>query len=121
MQDDGLDDQILLNTALNNCHIQWQSRGRDIHNHPIDGQCDNGLRVTVLPHSNICRYKCDASDQQGMSGVYVWHRLSKKSGSIKKFTAKESKVWFLRDDWNTLSNADKSLKDVEWLSALSGS
>lgn len=117
---DTRDDQVLLNYALKACHIQWQANGRSITNQSITGQCHNtGLKVTVLPLSEICRYKC------GKEGFHVWHRNTKKVGSVKKTTAKEGGHWYLRDNWRSLNSVvrrkdiGKLLKGTNWLTLIS--
>lgn len=112
---DTSDDQVLLNYALKACNIQWQANGKKIANQSITGQCHNtGLKVTVLPQSEICRYNC------GKEGFYVWHRLTNKKGNIKRKTAKESGRWYLRDNWRSLRRKDTGkLKDTDWLTSIS--
>ena len=97
--------------------MQWQ--GNTAINNSVDGRCRRtGLRVTVLPQSEICRYRC--SDQKGF---HIWHQLVKKVNSLKKSVAKENHVWYLRDDWISLdsvgSNGGKFLKDTDWLALIS--
>ena len=105
-----MDDQTLLNNALMKCMIKWS--GKNIATTPIDGQCQNGLKVTVLPLSQICRNCTDKNS-------YVWHQLSEKKNSKKLSTAKKDDLWFLRKDWKLYSHNSKSLKGNEWLASIS--
>lgn len=121
------DDQVLLNHALDACKIDWKSSGKSIAKQPITGQChrqNTSLRVTVLPHSMICRYNCVPARER--RGPYVWHELSKKISSLKKKTAKEGHVWFLKENWsqlNSFSGRSKQtsgiLRGTDWLTSLS--
>lgn len=116
-----------MNYALDSCGIQWQEVGESIQNHSIDGQCLNGLRVSVLSQSDICRRECNSKGNR--SGFYVWHQLSKKTGSDKVKMAQEGRVWFLRRNWRELtfgSGLDRenvtvgsNLLGNEWLASLS--
>lgn len=117
-----VDDQKMLNYALKECGIKWQVNGKSIKTQPIDGQCHNGPRVTLLPHTDICR-RCGNNSVSGGSGrVYVWHQLTKKSGSAKIRVAKEGNVWFLKSNWMARSKQTTPpgiLKGIEWLVSLS--
>lgn len=113
---DSNDDQVLLNYALKACNIHWQAKGKTVANQSITGQCpDTKLKVTVLPHSEICRYDC------GTEGYHVWHRLSKKKPDLKKRAAMRGGRWYLKDNWRSLGQTErgKVLKDVDWLTLIS--
>jgi hypothetical protein len=113
---DSHDDQMLLNLALKECHIQWQG---NIANASVDGRCQGtGLVVTVLPQSDICRYRCNEK-----KGFHVWHQLARKISNFKRVTAEEDHVWYLREDWRYLNSARRSkgtlLKGEDWLTFIS--
>ncbi len=113
------DDQTLLNNALAECKISWSSKGRTIRNDSMDGVCNNGLKVTVLPYSNICRTSCDKilkGDERTRQKLYVWHQLTRKSGKKKLKAAASANIWFLH--WNKTGNPPNSLKGTEWLASL---
>lgn len=111
---DYADDQLLLNRALNNCHIQWQSGDKNIEHEFIEGRCSNGLRVTALPYSNICRYRC-SSDLPPKH--YVWHKAAPKKNMGKVAMAKKGRVWFLKNNWMSLIAIDGQ-RGTKWLHSI---
>ena len=115
------DDQVKLNYALDSCNMQWLSKGRNIENQAISGKCRlNGLKVTVLPRSLICR-NC----MQYRNSYYVWHGRSKRAGDMKMKTAISGYTWYLREvrveEDGTLKESGKTekLKGRAWLKAIS--
>lgn len=123
-RNDTYDDQVKLNYALDSCNIEWFSQKRNIDNQAIAGKCAkrklNGLKVTVLPQSLICR-KC----KQYKTSYYVWHSRSKRAGEMKMKAAIAGYTWFLKnttvleDGELRESEATKDLKAVKWLKAIS--
>ncbi len=105
-------DQSVINYNLLKCGIHWNKGGKSVKTHPIDGHCQNGLKVTVLPLTQICR-RCDKRRT-----YYVRHQLSKKIGSEKKKVAQDQEEWLLRVDWRRKSREGK-LKGNRWLASLS--
>ena len=115
------DDQVKLNYALDSCNIEWLSKGRNIENQAISGKCrQNGLTVTVLPRSLICR-----SCLQYRNSYYVWHGQSKRAGDMKMKTAISGYTWYLREltvkEDGTLKESGRieKLKGRAWLKAIS--
>jgi hypothetical protein len=117
---DTQDDQVKINYALDSCNIEWLSTGRSIENQAISGKCRlNGLTVTVLPRSLICR-NC----MQNRNSYYVWHGRSKRAGHMKKKTAISGFSWHLRelsvkeDGALKESGRTEKLKGKAWLKAI---
>lgn len=120
------DDQVNINNAFNNCDIKWSN---NTNNKVVTGQCAEdklqGLKVTVLPASVICR-RCHSKDKDSL---YVWHKQSKKSGEMKMKTAISTHTWHLknitlnlREDACSIIMENKEmekLKGIEWIQALS--
>ena len=120
-----------VNSALDKCNIKW-SNGTS-QDAIVTGQCVRGrlqgLRVTILPANMICR-RCQAEHK---NSVYVWHKLSKKTGEMKVKTAVSSHTWFLKKavTLNLIEEAENVvverrsmegvnlLKGVDWLRAIS--
>ena len=93
------------------------SQNKSIQRDIITGNCVDGLRVTVLPYSVICRTHCSAvlHDKVASKDLYVWHLLSFKTGNSKIKAALKSNVWFLKAN---ATNSSSSLKGTEWLASL---
>ena len=125
------DDQVNVNSALDKCSIKWtNSTSQDTM---VTGQCVRGrlqgLRVTILPANMICR-RCQTEHK---NSVYVWHKLSKKTGEMKVKTAVSSHTWFLKNNitLNLTEEAENVpvesrpteelnlLKGISWLQAIS--
>ena len=109
-----MDDQMFLNKALKSFQIQWQSKERNITDQFIDGQCPNGLCVTVLPYSTVCRQSCLSLSKT----MHVWHMGTAKAQEDKMAAAKKGDVWFLNRSVLDLNATDSSLKGIEWLHSL---
>ena len=105
-----LDDQEKLNYGLLECKVEWKrenmSRAGQI------GTCKNGLRVTLLPKTIICR-QCDIDT---IDNYTVWHNLSPKNSSSKQTAAPSSDLWHLRPDWQQLQTEDTG---YAWLRSIS--
>lgn len=117
---DTQDDQVKLNYALDSCNIEWLGKGRSIENQAVSGKCRlNGLTVTVLPRSLICR-NC----RQDRKSYYVWHGRSKRAGDMKMKTAISGYTWYLRElavkEDGTLNESGRTekLKGIAWLEAI---
>ena len=117
---DTQDDQVKINYALDSCNIEWLSKGRSIENQAISGKCrQNGLTVTVLPRSLICR-KC----AQYRNSYYVWHGRSKRAVDMKMKTGIYGYTWYLReltvkeDGALKESGRTEKLKGRAWLKAI---
>lgn len=109
-----------MNQAMNDCHIQWQSEGKDVEKQAIDGECEDGLRVTIFPYAVICR-QCKGHVLE--QGVYVWHQLppgdqlhltQTQRDQARSAVAMKGGTWFLRSKWTNV-NSIKSQNGTEWL------
>lgn len=125
MQQFIFDDQVNVNNALNSCNISWVSNSSD---KIVTGQCQaedkklQGLRVTILPFSMICR-RCSKKNKRN---IYVWHKQSKKTGEMKMKMAVSTQTWYLRN--LTLSATGgrnlmeikeiEELKGIDWIRAI---
>lgn len=110
---------MAINNVLYKCGISWSnssSNGSQLQ--AVTGQCADsgdemsGLKVTILPTSMICR-KCYKKDR---SGVYIWHKQSKKTGVAKMKAATTTDTWYLKSD--TLMIEKDELKGTEWIRAI---
>ena len=104
-----LSDQERLNYALDSLHVEWHRNGEI-----IEGRCGNGLRVTLLPLTYVCRKNCKRSE---LKSYYVWHKTGQKNGDSKRKAALDGRLWFLRDNWSTHCNSDE-LNRLEWLDCI---
>lgn len=111
-------DQERVNSALKLLHVQWnpfdRSQVRELHS-PIEGVCPNGLHITLLPQSIVCRNTCNSAYR----GSYtVWHGSALKDGMTKKKKASEGHVWFLVKNWEESCKQSYLIKD-KWLKCIS--
>jgi hypothetical protein len=111
-------DQGFVNLALYGFGVKWPRL--DIENRSIDGVCRNGLKVTVLSLTDICRQKCkDFSMGDSRESIpYVWHSSGKHSGEGKKAAASKVGTWYLKEEWDLVGNTN-SPKGLEWLKSVS--
>ena len=113
------DDQVAINNALYKCGMKWSNAS--CNNSHVIGQCAesggdlSGFTVTILPTNMICR-KCYKKDK---SGVYIWHKQSKKTGAAKRMAAVTTETWYLRsDDIDSLMMETREVKGIEWIRAI---
>ncbi len=79
----------------------------------VDGVCENGLRVSLLPYCFSCR---GSNCQRSLRKVYyVWHKGGSRDGTSKRRSAEAGKMWFLRSDWQTCCTAQLG---YNWLSSI---
>ena len=109
---DSFDDQALLNRALDHFNITWAGESKAISNTTVDGVCSNGLRVTALPFSYVCRKSCRERDMDRKQ-LYVWHKLTRKEGWMKERGAMAAHVWFLKSVMPV-----NSLTGITWLNSI---
>ena len=108
-------DQERLNTALLQLNLHWdEGHHGDISVSDWQGVTDNGLRVTILSVLKICRHSCHKSHR---GEYYVWHKGGSGREGKKKY-ARQGRLWFLRSDWEELTNLSP-LKGVDWLKTIS--
>lgn len=116
-------DQRFMNNALDQLGIRWLQNG-SIYNRSMDGECPNGLRVTVLSLKDICRHNCKqykiGGDKEHLP--YIWHYLKIQTAKAKREGSIQMKTWWLRDGWNSTTQETegkrKFLKGTEWLASL---
>ena len=100
-------DQIRLNWGLEGLGVKWEGNTYD-EDSAAFGTCrQNGLNVTVLPYSVVCRYGCLP---QRRNQYYIWHKGGDRDKESKMSGALKGHTWFLRSDW----------KSTSYRSALSG-
>ena len=105
-----LDDQLSTNTALDNMGVQWKQTNGDISYHTGITSGNTSLTVTTLPQTLICRRACN---QQLLTQYYVWHKLTKKVGMIKRKSMIKNHIWLLNDNWYDSINTTMTPK--QWL------
>ena len=81
----------------------------------IEGVCANGLKVTLLPQSKVCRSTCNFAHK---SSYTVWHKNGAKDGNSKKNGASAGHLWFLAKYWEEIC-IDGNMKGTEWLKCIS--
>ena len=120
---DEVNDQILLNKALDAANIMWKRSSAE--EAPTDlnmtthweGHCSNGLKVTLLPQVVACRSIWCVREIKDR--VYVWHHgQNKHRFSNMNSKAQEDRVWFLRSDWSSIDGKGVHLKGQLWLSGI---
>ena len=108
-------DQELFNYGLHNLEISWQKYG-ELENTYFEGECKvNGMRVTTIPHSLICRAKCRTAI---MKSVYVWHPVSKSEGDAKVAVAEKYNLNFLSQRWSEREDCNQVIGE-HWLECIS--
>ena len=107
------DDQGRINTALEAMNITWYKKGT-LYDQAYYGITPDGLKVTVLPHIEVCRHgRCKVKNLE--SGVqYVWHRGGSKNAESKFQGVSDSGLWYLMTDWESITNRTNSRGD-QWL------
>lgn len=118
------DDQVAINKVLYKCDIKWSNASSNSQLQAVTGQCAesgsklSGLKVTILPTTMICR-KCYKKHK---SGIYIWHKQSKKMGVAKMKAAATTDTWYLKNDIVNLmmmeSREENELKGIEWIRAI---
>ena len=102
-----------MNTALENFGVVWDTNDTAaIQNTAVNGVCNNGLKVTALPFSHICRSTCKKimASETTRKELYVWHKLSNKQGDAKEAAAVEANLWFLK----TVNTP----RGIDWLTSI---
>ena len=110
------DDQRLLNHAVDRLNMTWDNHSKaSIQNTIVNGVSSNGLRVTVLPFSYICRTSCSKimAWEIARKELYVWHELTLKRGGIKEKAAITAHVWFLKSAMPV-----NALTGINWLTSI---
>ena len=79
----------------------------------MQGVCQNGLRVRLLPYSTVCR--AGYCTRRSASSVYVWHKGGERVGEEKKKSAEEGKAWFLHSKWKDGCNNEAG---EEWIKCI---
>lgn len=108
-----LDDQGKLNYGLKALNIEWYNSNSSRYNTTIYGKANNGLQVSILPYSDVCRL--DTCDVQLRARYYFWHKGGHRSRRKKLQSAREGKTWFLKYKWNNIVN---SYIGKDWLQSI---
>ncbi len=111
-----VNDQIRLNHGLAALGITWNGNYRQDQISEMYGRCRNNLTVTILPFKFICRYCCHLSLRHQ---YYIWHQGGDRDQNSKMAGAAKGHTWFLRKDWEKLSESDGTLKGLPWLQNIS--
>ena len=93
-------DQGKMNYGLQALGVKWSLPSRNLGSlsHSVQGECHNGLRVSLLPYNIACR--AGSCTHKALSaGLYVWHKGGARVTEKKRDGAKEGGVWLLRSDW----------------------
>ena len=115
------DDQKRLNYGLKLLDVQWKHfdrvrvHGIDSLISSIEGVCANGLKITLLPQSQVCRIACNSAHK---SSYTVWHHREEKNRNSKKNGASSADLWFLAKHWEEICT-DGNMKQTEWLKCIS--
>lgn len=111
-------DQERLNYGLKLLHIQWEQFDQSHVDNlvsSIEGVSDNGLKVTLIPQSTVCRSTCNLARR---SSYTVWHKGGARDGRSKKNGASAGYVWFLVNNWKQICKHDNVI-GIEWLNCIS--
>jgi hypothetical protein len=109
------DDQEKLNCGLDVLNMTWDNARANQNITTVHGQCGNGLKVTVLPFSHICRLAtCDPSQRDSYA---IWHKGGSRSRREKLKGSRDGRTWFLRYKWNSIETAS-NLQGTKWLESI---
>ena len=128
MKDPTTDDQGNINKALEALKVKWTNLkpsenidhiSRDVFGvislkYPRSAK----MVVMLMPFSTVCRQTCVPEKR---NDYFVWHAVAIKENRTverKMSQAKVGSAWFLSDQWQAISDANPSLKGVEWLQAV---
>ena len=107
------DDQLRLNYALEAMDPVWKDKSRKNGLEKLKfATTVSGFTVTMFSEEMICRINCS---EQLQSQCYVWHKPSSKNAQSKTNTSKQFNLWFLRRDWEALTNSsigERWLKEI---------
>lgn len=108
-------DQLLFNYGLENLEISWQKYG-ELEDAYFEGDCKvNGMRVTTIPLSLVCRENCR---REIIESVYVWHPLTEPNGNAKVAAADEYHLKFLSQRWSENEDCNQVTGEL-WLRCIS--
>ena len=118
------DDQFLFNTALNEIGIEWRKRLVSLadpkYHTSWEGHVLGKLKVSLLPLGKACR-TVNSCVKERQEGMYIWHSGKvfhhRSKDAISK--AKEDGVWFLRNDWQNVTDEGDINTRVDWLTKIS--
>lgn len=128
LKDPTTDDQGNINKALDALNIKWMNlkptENIDLISRDVFGVISlkflrqAKLVVMLMPFTTVCRQTCVPKKR---NDYFVWHAVAIKENRTveRKMTqAKVGSAWFLSEQWQTISDANPSLKGVEWLRAV---
>ncbi len=105
------DDQFRLNYALKDMGITWTGE-QSIGIAEWTGTGISGFSAKVLPTRIFCRTKTCVRKSQDQ--YYIWHQGGDMAGRDKLSSAKHNRVWYLKEDWELVSNVTAAL-GAAWL------
>lgn len=111
------DDQVRLNYALNALKVRWfaDQHCTSLANCDIVGVTLAGLNVSLVSQNAVCRQSCSMLLRDRYT---VWHQHVTRDSTTKEEMARKNRVWFLRYDWKTFSDANTKLRGQHWLKGL---
>jgi len=109
-------DQATLNYALQSLGVQWK-RNTTVKNicHEQSGWQSYGpLNCMVFSQEYVCRGCCTYLCKHN---YYIFHPVTNKAASEKKYRYRELNVWFLKYGWKKLISS--SSEGIVWLKSVS--
>lgn len=103
-------DQGRINYGLKALRVEWHS----LSDGSFEGVCANGLKVSTLSYSRVCRSNCMRNK---MGAYYVWHKPAPRDGQSKMKAASQGNMWLLSTKWN-LDCVHLELKQQKWLECI---
>ena len=105
-------DQATLNYALQNLGVQWK-RNTTVKNIQSGWQSYGPLNCMVLSQ-DVC---CGCCTYPRKHNYYIFHPVTNKAASEKKYRYQELNVWFLKYGWKKLISS--SSEGTVWLRSVS--
>ena len=106
-------DQERMNYGLRALNVRWELANPA--SSVIRGECDNGLKIALLPYSFACRSNCRYSERES---YYVWHKGGARDRASKRRNAEVGRVWLLKGEG--LAAGCRGEVGEAWLRCLAG-
>lgn len=110
IQPKSFSDQGRINYGLEALQAKWSR----LDDGTFEGECANGLRVSALSYSHVCRSNCN---KRKSSSYYVWHRPASRNGKSKIKAAVQGNIWLVSPQWNSTCE-NSYLKEHLWLKCI---
>lgn len=110
IQPKSFSDQGRINYGLEALQIKWHS----LDDGTFKGECANGLKVSTLSYSHVCRSNCN---KKKLNMYYVWHRPASRDGQSKIKAAAQGNIWLVSPQWNSTCE-NSYLKQYMWLKCI---